>query len=93
MERCLRIKGRVQGVGYRYWAVRRAKEIGGISGYIHNEENGDVLAYISGESQNLDRLQALFYEGPFFSRVDSIESVPECISFFPPLENGVFKRI
>ena len=32
----LKIKGRVQGIGFRWWAVKTAEEIGGISGWVHN---------------------------------------------------------
>lgn len=93
MERCLRIKGRVQGVGFRYWTVRKAMEIGGLSGYVYNEDDGDVLIYISGSEENLAQMEAFLYKGPLFARVDKIENAPDCKIFFPPLINGVFKRL
>ena len=93
MNRCLLIKGRVQGVGFRYWVLRQAQKIGGLSGYACNLANGDVAVLMSGSEENLDRLQALLYHGPLFARVDSVQLAPEQIPYFPPIENGVFKRI
>jgi acylphosphatase len=93
MTRCVVIKGRVQGVGFRYWVLRQAQKIGDLSGYACNLANGDVAVLMSGPEENLDRLQALLYHGPLFARVDSVQSAPEQIPYFPPIVNGVFKRI
>lgn len=93
MERCLKISGRVQGVGFRYWVVRMAYSIGGISGYVCNLPQGEVLALISGEENELNQMQICLYRGPLFARVDKIEETPELKSYFPPIENGVFKRL
>ena len=49
----IRVKGRVQGVGFRRWAVSKAKEIGGISGWVHNDYDGTVLLRIKGEEENI----------------------------------------
>ena len=43
MLKCFLISGRVQGVGFRFWTLRRVSEIGGISGYVCNLPSGDVL--------------------------------------------------
>lgn len=93
MDICLKIVGRVQGVGFRFWAVRMAKSIGNISGYVCNLPQGEVLIYMSGEKENLDKMLLNLYHGPLFSRVDKIEFTPELKSYFPPIENGVFKRL
>ncbi|MBP5215679.1 MAG: acylphosphatase [Alphaproteobacteria bacterium] len=92
MEKCLKISGRVQGVGFRFWAVRKAAEIGGISGYISNLPDGDVLALIKGNEEDLNKMLMLFHKGPLFARVDKVSDCPELISFFPEVESGVFKR-
>lgn len=93
MDRCLCIKGRVQGVGFRYWVVLKAYAIGELSGYACNMENGDVVVLMSGPENKMDKLQAQLYKGPLFSRVDSVTSTPEYISLFPPIKQGSFKRI
>lgn len=92
-ERCLKISGRVQGVGFRFWAARLAHTIGDISGYACNLADGGVLVLMSGEEAKLDEMQAYLYRGPLFARVDKVENAPELKAFLPPIENGVFKRI
>ena len=93
MEACIKISGRVQGVGFRFWAVRMAKSIGNISGYVCNLPQGEVLVFMRGEKEALDEMLLNLYRGPLFSRVDKIDFVPELKSYFPPIENGVFKRL
>ena len=44
----LKIKGRVQGIGFRWWAVKTAEEIGGISDWVHNAADGSVEILMSG---------------------------------------------
>ena len=93
MERCVLVKGRVQGVGFRYWVLRQAAAIGELEGYALNLENGDVAILMRGEENKLNTLQTLLHKGPLFSRVDSVIEAPEYIVYFPPIVNGVFKRI
>ena len=93
MDRCLCVKGRVQGVGFRYWVVLKAYAIGGLSGYACNFDNGDVVVLMSGPKEKMDKMEALLHKGPMFSRVDSVTSTPEYISLFPPIKQGAFKRI
>ncbi len=93
MEVFWRIKGRVQRVGYRRWAIAKAVEIGGISGYVYNSPTGDVLIAADGQNDKIyDFMQACF-KGPFFARVDSIDYNPDLKQFFPTIEKGVFKTI
>ena len=47
------ISGRVQGVGFRYYALHKAEELN-ISGWIKNTSEGNVEMEASGETQNLD---------------------------------------
>lgn len=93
MEVVFRIKGRVQGVGYRFWAIRKIKEIGFLSGYIHNCSDGDVIVYLSGDKNNINKAKMYFYRGPILSRVDSIEEHIEDIKLFPPIQEGIFRKI
>ena len=90
----IRVKGRVQGVGYRRWAVSKAKEIGGISGWVHNDYDGSVLLRIKGDEKQLDKMIEACHKGPLWSRVDSVDFVVGRISsFLPPVEDGVFSRV
>lgn len=49
----LKIEGRVQGIGYRRWAVAKALEICGISGWVRNEDDGSVEILMSGDEEKL----------------------------------------
>lgn len=89
-----RVKGRVQGVGYRRFAVAKAKEIGGISGWVHNDYDGSVLVRLQGEDDKIDAMIMACQKGPLWGRVDSLEFVVGRISsFLPEVEEGVFKRV
>ena len=93
MEKCFKISGRVQRVGFRYWATDVAKNIGGLSGYVCNLHDGDVLIYVSGQDHLIGLFQQFLYKGPLFARVDAVIETPELISLFPPIIDGVFKRL
>ncbi|WP_456341932.1 acylphosphatase [Thermovibrio sp.] len=66
------VSGRVQGVGYRAWTRRTAKELG-LKGFVRNLPDGRVEVYAEGEEESLNRLLSLLYEGPFFARVEGVE--------------------
>ena len=90
----IRVKGRVQGVGYRRWAVNKAKEIGKISGWVHNDCDGSVILRIIGEVEDVDMMVFACEKGPLWGRVDSLEFVVGRLSsFLPEVELGVFKRV
>ena len=93
MERCWRISGRVQGVGFRYWVLRQAANIGGLSGYAMNTEDGEVWVLASGSAAALEDLERRLHKGPLWGRVDFVREAPEAISQMPAIVNGVFKRI
>ena len=93
MEKCYIISGRVQGVGFRYWLVHQVKAIGEISGYVCNLSSGDVGVYAKGDALKIQELLVLLYKGPLWARVDNVVEAVECKQFFPPIENGVFKRL
>ena len=89
-----KIKGRVQGVGYRRFAVRKAKEIGALSGWVRNAEDGSVEVLLRGEEQNVDEMIRACMKGPLFGRVDGISYLPKVTNcFLPPITDGVFERI
>ena len=90
----IRVRGRVQGVGYRRWAVARAEEIGGVSGWVHNDYDGSVMLRLRGEDDKIDAMMQACQKGPLWGRVDSLEFVVGRVSsFLPPVEDGVFKRV
>ena len=90
----IRVTGRVQGVGYRRWAVSKAKDIGGISGWVHNDYDGSVLIRIAGEEDKVDEMMKACQKGSLWGRVDKVEFVVGRVSpFLPPVELGVFVRV
>ena len=61
--------GRVQGVGFRYSALKMAR-IYGISGFIRNQGDGSVYLEAEGEETNLELFLEWCARGPGYGRVD-----------------------
>lgn len=57
------VEGRVQGVGYRWWAVEIARRIG-LDGWVRNRPDGSVEILAIGETGDIDRLAVVCREGP-----------------------------
>ncbi len=70
------ITGRVQGVGYRYFAERWASQFG-ICGYVKNLWDGNVEVYAIGEAIALEELKRQLAEGPRSARVAAIDESDE----------------
>jgi acylphosphatase len=66
------ISGRVQGVGYRYFAQRAASALG-LSGYARNLDDGRVEVYAVGPVKKLDELAGALRQGPRWSDVRGVE--------------------
>jgi acylphosphatase len=61
--RKFKISGRVQGVGYRYFAVRVARELG-LKGWVRNLSDGRVEAYAAGPVRVIEDFEARLRLGP-----------------------------
>jgi acylphosphatase len=68
----VRIRGRVQGVGYRYFVVE-AGRAAGVTGFVRNLENGDVEVRAEGPGDALAPFLAALRAGPRMSRVEGFE--------------------
>jgi acylphosphatase len=66
------VAGVVQGVGFRWYAARHARELG-LSGYARNLDDGRVEVVSAGDAQAMARLEALLRAGPAHARVDTVE--------------------
>jgi acylphosphatase len=66
------ISGRVQGVGFRYFAERNAAREG-IHGWVRNLPDGRVEAAAEGEAEAIDRFEGRLRQGPPGARVDRVE--------------------
>ena len=65
------VKGRVQGVGFRWFVQREAAEIG-LRGWVRNTEDGHVEVVAAGSSEDLAELRAALHKGSRGSRVDAV---------------------
>jgi acylphosphatase len=69
----LLISGRVQGVGYRYFARDSALALG-LSGWVRNVRGGGVEVEVEGERGVVDRFIEALRQGPPLSRVLGVEA-------------------
>jgi acylphosphatase len=66
------VRGRVQGVGYR-WFVEREAHILGIAGWVRNNTDSSVEVLAMGTREQLAGLRSRLREGPRAARVDDVE--------------------
>jgi len=72
----VRIAGRVQGVGFRYWTEETALELR-LAGWVRNRRDGSVEALISGPPDNVAEMLRRCRQGPGAAQVASVEVVEE----------------
>jgi acylphosphatase len=68
------VRGRVQGVGFR-WFVEREAHILGISGWVRNNPDGSVEVLAIGTRDQLSGLRSRLQRGPRAARVDNVEEM------------------
>ncbi len=79
------VRGRVQGVGYRFFAERAARDLG-VRGWVRNLPDGSVEAVAEGEDEAIARFVARLREGPRGSRVESLAEDDLAVSGFASFE-------
>lgn len=72
MVRYYSVKGRVQGVGFRWFVHREAAALG-LKGWVRNTEDGRVEVMAAGDADKLADLRASLERGSRGSRVDGID--------------------
>jgi len=65
------IRGRVQGVGFRWFVHREASELD-LRGWVRNTEDGDVEVVAAGSPDDLAELRSSLRRGPRGARVDNL---------------------
>jgi len=70
----VRLHGRVQGVGFRWWCARTAKGLG-VVGDVRNCPDGTVEVRAEGEADALGRFRDRLSDGPPMARVDQVEDL------------------
>jgi acylphosphatase len=72
MVRYYIVKGRVQGVGFRWFVHREAGALG-LKGWVRNTDAGEVEVLASGADDKLAELRSALERGSRGSRVDAIQ--------------------
>ena len=68
----MRVTGRVQGVGFRYLAAKRARSLR-LAGWIRNERDGSVSAAFEGSREAVESMLAWCRRGPAGGSVNGLE--------------------
>lgn len=66
------VRGRVQGVGYRWFTLRTARALG-LAGWATNLPDGRVEIVAAGAEDALEQLEAALQAGPTMARIESVE--------------------
>ena len=76
VRRRVLVRGRVQGVGFRY-TLARAAQTRGVAGFARNLADGAVEAVFEGDPEAVDSLVRVAHEGPRGASVDGVEVFEE----------------
>ena len=78
----LTVRGRVQGVGYRHWAMTTGRRLG-ITGWVRNCTDGSVEALIVGDDAAIGAMIDACRRGPAAARVDDVDIEPVDLDVLP----------
>lgn len=79
--RRLMVSGKVQGVGFRYFAQMTAAEYH-VTGWAKNLDNGAVAIHAEGTAEQLESFSTHLKKGSHFARVHHIEEEPALLESF-----------
>ncbi|MFH0778502.1 MAG: acylphosphatase [Candidatus Eisenbacteria bacterium] len=65
------VSGMVQGVGYRFFALRQGRALG-LKGFVRNVPDGTVELEVEGERESIESLLSALREGPRAARVSQV---------------------
>jgi len=68
----VQVSGRVQGVGFRMWALSEARRLQ-IRGWVRNLPDGRVEACLIADAERLEQMVERLRQGPALARVDAVE--------------------
>ena len=72
LAKLYRVRGRVQGVGFRYFVEHSAKALG-LRGWVRNVDDGSVEVYAVGAAAQLSDLAGLLRQGPRWAEVRGVD--------------------
>ena len=68
----IKIFGRVQGVGFRYFTKQKASKLG-LTGFVQNQQDGSVYIEVEGPKDVVDKFADWCGQGSSWSRVEKID--------------------
>jgi acylphosphatase len=68
------VRGRVQGVGFRYYILKRASQLG-LTGWVANEPDGSVRCVAEGPADAVEVLEEILRNGPIGAVVHDVAAV------------------
>ncbi len=74
VRRRFRVEGRVQGVGFRWWTLRRGRAAG-LRGWVRNLPDGAVEVEVEGSSATVADFRRDLERGPIAARVDVVHEL------------------
>jgi acylphosphatase len=78
-----RVRGRVQGVGFRYTCLHEA-QLRGLLGWVRNTPDGDVEVWAEGPKEKLEIFLKWLHRGPSGARIDAVD-------YSPRVPSGAYK--
>ena len=78
----LTIRGRVQGVGYRQWALATGLRLG-VTGWVRNRTDGSVEALIVGDDAAIGAMIDACRRGPAMADVEAVDIEPVDLDVLP----------
>lgn len=81
------IRGRVQGVGFRYWTTCEAIKLG-LTGWVRNRRDGAVEAVFAGPADVVAEMMVRCRQGPSSARVDGVDDLPPAPDALKPMRPG-----
>ena len=71
----LEVRGRVQGVGFRWFVVEKAQQLK-VAGWVKNRPDGNVEVAAAGPRDAIERLEAAVKAGPRSARIEEVKVLP-----------------
>jgi acylphosphatase len=84
------VRGRVQGVGFRWFVRERARALG-LTGWVRNHPNGCVEVLAIGSDSALEELRAFLAQGPAGAQVSGLECRPDTAQIEPLDPFGILR--
>ena len=67
----VKVRGRVQGVSFRWYAVQEAERLG-VRGWVRNEPDGSVAAHLEGDDEAVAAMVEWCSSGPSYASVRDV---------------------